>query len=425
MPIIIRPIAPLLNPARKLIGMLSAFRHDRRGSLATVFALSAIPLLGFVGVSVDYSRALSGKTAMQGAADATALALAKQIAIGTSGLQAQPTFSAVFTRPDVQITSVVSNTTSSGNSSTVTVSATGSIPTEFMRIMGYSTIPLQATSTAFVATGTTGCVLALDSSADNAISMGGSTNVNLGGCSVYSNSDSATALTVSGSAILSAESIGAVGGISISSANVTTTDGVESHLQGLSDPYADVQMPPFAGCTETNLSVKTTATIDPGVYCNGISVTAGATLTLNPGIYYIDRGTFSVTGGGTVSGTGVTLIFTSSTGNNWATMAINGNAVINLTAPIGGSTAGLVVFGDRNMPVGTTFKLNGGSSQVFGGAIYVPTGAIDYAGGAGTSSSCTQIIGDTVTFTGNSNVAINCSSYETKPFGPTSLRLTS
>jgi hypothetical protein len=72
-----------------------------------------------------------------------------------------------------------------------------------------------------------------------------------------------------------------------------------------------------------------------------------------------------------------------------------------------------------------TFKLNGGSSQVFGGAIYVPTGAIVYSGGTGTKSNCTQIIGDTVTFTSNSNVAINCSSYETKPFGPTSLRLTS
>ena len=47
------------------------------------------------------------------------------------------------------------------------------------------------------------------------------------------------------------------------------------------------------------------------------------------------------------------------------------------------------------------------------------------AGGAATSSSCTQIIGDTVTFTGNSSVAINCSSYKTRPFGPTSLRLAS
>jgi hypothetical protein len=202
-------------------------------------------------------------------------------------------------------------------------------------------------------------------------------------------------------------------------------DGVEAHLQGLTDPYADVAMPTLGACTKNNLNVKATVTIDPGVYCNGISVNAGGTLTLNPGIYFIDRGSFSVNGGGTVTGTGVTLIFTSSTGSNWANMTINGNANVSLSAPIGGATAGLVVFADRNTPIGTSFKLNGGSSQAFGGAIYVPTGAISYSGGANTSASCTQIIGDTVAFTGNSNVAINCSSYPTKPFGPTSLRLVS
>jgi Flp pilus assembly protein TadG len=418
-------ISPFLRPTNKLAGMLSAFGHDRRGSLAAFFAISAIPFIGLVGASVDYSRALASKTAMQGATDATALALAGQIAAGTSGLQAQSTFNAIFTRADVQIASVASNTTSSGSSSRITVSASGSISTAFMRIMGYPTISLQATSTASVETGTAGCVLALDSSAANAVSMGGSTNVNLSNCSVYSDSNNATALSVSGSATLAAESIGAVGGVSISSSNVTTSDGIEAHLQGLTDPYASVQVPPFAGCTENNLSVKTVATIDPGVYCNGISVNAGATLTLNPGVYYIDRGTFSVNGGGTVNGTGITLVFTSSTGNNWASLSINGNAIVNLTAPIGGATAGLVVLGDRGIPLGSAFKLNGGSRQIFGGAIYVPTVAISYSGGSGTSSSCTQIIGDTVTFTGNSNVAINCSSYPTKPFGPTSLRLVS
>ena len=410
---------------RRLSQAFSLFRRDCRGSIATLLGLCAIPFICVVGASVDYSRALSGKTAMQGAADATALALAKQIQLGTSALEAQPTFDAVFTRGDVQIGSVASNVTSSANTSTVTVSAAGSIKTAFMQLAGYPSISLHANSKVSVETGITGCVLALDTEADNAVTLGGSTNVNLNGCSVYSNSKSATALSASGSATLSAESIGAVGGISISSSSVTTTDGIKPHLQGLIDPYADVQLPSFSGCTQNSLSVKTTITIDPGVYCNGISVNAGATLNLNPGVYFIDRGTFSVNGGGTVNGIGVTLVFTSSTGNNWATLTINGNAVVNLTAPNSGDTAGLVVFGDRNTPLGTAFKLNGGSTQSFGGAIYAPTGSISYSGGSGTSTSCTQIIGDTVTFTGNSSVAINCSSYRTKPFGPTSLRLIS
>lgn len=412
------PIFLLLNTLRSL-GV------DRRGNVATLFALAAVPLIGFVGASVDYSRAVASKTAMQGAVDSTALMLAKEAANGNSSLSAQNVFSASFIHPEVQGLAVTSNVSTSGNSTTVTVSASGAIDTSFMQLFGYSTLPIQASSTAYIATDTSGCVLALDTTADNAISLGGSTTVNLSNCSIYANSASATALSVSGSATLSARSAGAAGGVSISSSNVTVADGVQQHLAPLADPYADVVMPSYGSCTQTNLNVKTSMTIDPGVYCNGIGVNAGGALTLNPGIYYIDRGNFSVNGGGMVTGQGVTLIFTSSTGNNWATFTINGNATVNLTAPIGGPTAGIVIFGDRNMPVGISFKLNGGSNQSFGGAIYLPNGAISYSGGDSTSTSCTQIIGDTVSFSGNSNVAINCSSYQTKPFGPITLKLSS
>ena len=69
------------------------------------------------------------------------------------------------------------------------------------------------------------------------------------------------------------------------------------------------------------------------------------------------------------------------------------------------------------MPLGTSFKLNGRSSQVFNGAIYATKGAVTYAGGSGTSADCTQLIGDTVTFTGNSNFAINCGNRGTRPVG--------
>jgi hypothetical protein len=57
------------------------------------------------------------------------------------------------------------------------------------------------------------------------------------------------------------------------------------------------------------------------------------------------------------------------------------------------------------------------------GAIYVPTGAVSFAGGNDSSMGCTKIIGDTVNFTGNSNLAINCTSYPVESFGLTAVRL--
>ena len=100
------------------------------------------------------------------------------------------------------------------------------------------------------------------------------------------------------------------------------------------------------------------------------------------------------------------MIFTGS-GSDYGTARINGGAVVNLTAPTTGPTAGIVIFGDRNMPTGTTFKLNGGSSQYFGGAIYTPRAAVEFSGGSVSDTNCTQIIGNTIQFTGNSSLTLN------------------
>ena len=63
-----------------------------------------------------------------------------------------------------------------------------------------------------------------------------------------------------------------------------------------------------------------------------------------------------------MTGSDVTLVFTSQNKTGFGTVQINGNATINLTAPKTGATAGIVVFGDRSIPAGTAFKFNGGAT---------------------------------------------------------------
>jgi hypothetical protein len=152
-------------------------------------------------------------------------------------------------------------------------------------------------------------------------------------------------------------------------------------------------------------------------------INAGAVVTLTPGIYYLDGGSLMVNGGATLVGSGVTLVFTSKNRNGFASATINGGATVDLRPPTTGPTAGMVVFGDRGMPTGTSFKFNGGAAQYFGGAVYLSKGAIDFAGGAGTSTSCTQLIADTITFSGNSALALNCKGYGTKHFSSLIVRL--
>jgi Flp pilus assembly protein TadG len=56
----------------------NSFRNDRGGNVAVMAALALIPVLGAVGAAVDYSRASDYRSKMNRAADAAALAAARE-----------------------------------------------------------------------------------------------------------------------------------------------------------------------------------------------------------------------------------------------------------------------------------------------------------------------------------------------------------
>src|SRR5688572_16915037 len=57
--------------------LLRAFAGNSHGGAAPMLALAALPLFGFVGAGIDFSRAASARTSMQAALDAAALLMAK------------------------------------------------------------------------------------------------------------------------------------------------------------------------------------------------------------------------------------------------------------------------------------------------------------------------------------------------------------
>ena len=129
--------------------MLARFLKNRRGSVAPLLALTAIPLMGAVGMAVDYTRAIATRTAFQAALDSTALMLSKSAATQTSAdiqTAASDYFNALFTRPDAKNVSVTANYSSTGGSKVV-LSGTASVTTNFLGILGYSQIGIGATAT--------------------------------------------------------------------------------------------------------------------------------------------------------------------------------------------------------------------------------------------------------------------------------------
>lgn len=416
----------LRKAIRRRIGRFAA---DQSGAYAIAAALSLPALVGVLGLGAEASLNYMKHAAMQTAADSAAFSAANGLAARVSDLALEAhgvaaTYGFVNGRKTVAIT--VNNPPASGayagEPKAVEVRIDLAQPRFFTRIFNAQDVRVSARAVAIATKPGDGCVLALNRTASGAISGQGTTNVALNACSLLANSKNASAVSMGGTSSLSAASVSVVGGVS-GADHITTTDGVRTGTRSFPDPYSKLSTPPFSGCAQTNYIGKGRQTIGPGVYCGGMKINAGANITLSPGVYILDGGGFSVNGGATVAGDGVTLILTSSTGSHYATASINGGAIINITAPTSGPMEGVVLYADRNAPVGASITLNGGSSQNFAGAIYAPTGALSYSGGALNNNDCLQLVADTIAFTGNSGLANNCTKYGVRPLGgaPTAL----
>jgi Flp pilus assembly protein TadG len=133
----------------RLIDRWHALRAATEGQVVITFAIATVPIIGFIGAAVDYSRANSDRAAMQAAVDATALMLSKTAATLTSSQlnqQATSYFNALFTRPEVTNVLVTPTFTTTGGSQLV-VSASGSVPATFMKVAGKSSLNINVTST--------------------------------------------------------------------------------------------------------------------------------------------------------------------------------------------------------------------------------------------------------------------------------------
>jgi Flp pilus assembly protein TadG len=137
-------------PVEKLRAELQRFLSARRGNVVITFALATVPIVGFVGAAVDYSRANSAKAAMQAAVDSTALMLSKDAqSLTESQLTQKATsyFTALFNRTDVkniQLTPVLTNPTQ--GSFRLDLAGKGTVDTTFTRVLGQQMVNINVTS---------------------------------------------------------------------------------------------------------------------------------------------------------------------------------------------------------------------------------------------------------------------------------------
>ena len=388
-----------------IVRAADALTRDRHGGTAIIFAV-AVPILALLTCgTIDLSSLSSDHSAMQDAADATALDAAKQLGIGTNtGITARASQFANAQLTDVaQRVPYTTSTTIAPDNSSVTVTINGHRSSFFANMLppGGWTIHVQATAQNLGQTPL--CVLASDTNG-SAIQLTNEARTTANGCLVHSDSD----ISVTGSANLVAGTVQAVG-----TATGTMSPVAQTGAPAIADPFASMAINPPLLNICTPLPVLTAGLnillATPTPYCGNITVRAGQTLQLMPGgTYYFRNGQLSMQQNSVLQGTNVTLIF-----DNTSQFSFQDSSVIDLTGARNGPYAGFVIVTTRQN-VGS-FNISSDSARRLEGAVYVPNATLHITGNASQvaeQSAWTVIVAKSLQLTGSPNLVIN-SNYAT------------
>lgn len=140
---------------------LAIFHKVRDGSVGVILALTAVPLLLATGISIDLGRAYLVKERLTNTADKAGLALGAASSSADLDTLLSNFFNANF--PSDSIGSVT-ETSYTNDGTTITISATASVTTTFMQLLGRDTISVTASSEITVQEDSLEVVLVLDNS---------------------------------------------------------------------------------------------------------------------------------------------------------------------------------------------------------------------------------------------------------------------
>jgi Flp pilus assembly protein TadG len=140
----------IFSRLRKAVGH---FGGANQANVAVIFGLAIVPIVSFVGAAIDYSRANSARSSMQAALDSTALMLAKDLSDGTINTsqitsKAQTYFTGLYNNTEAKVNPVnATYSASTSQGSTILLTASGSVTTDFMKVAGFPDINFNTSST--------------------------------------------------------------------------------------------------------------------------------------------------------------------------------------------------------------------------------------------------------------------------------------
>lgn len=415
--------------------LVYSYYHRTDGAVLPLAALAFPVVLGMVGLGTDASMWMVNKRSLQTAADAAVMAAGWEMAMDSSDYMNYAALKEAQNNgydPDNGGVMTLTTVSEDGEGTTLGVTLTQDAETFFSKVIFSGSVQVTAYAESYVS-GVSGdfCILALEELDSGSLTTNGSVEVNAPDCGIAVNSADEEAMTMSGNVDVTVSTVRITGDYDLTGSVNLVYDTLTTGVSPLDDPYDDLEIPEYEPCEAGGggTHINADATLSPGVYCGGISISGTNDVEFEPGVYIIDGGDFDVTGGGSLYGEGVTFILTGS-GNSYAGLDISGSKQIEFSAPLEGEEMeGVVFFQDRNAPTGNGYvnKLVGTSDIIVDGTIYFPSQELWFGGDAtlmaANATPCTRLIARSVTFAGNPIIGNQCDNTAVRDFGTPSVKL--
>lgn len=152
--------------------MMRRFRQDQRGNFLMMFGLALVPLMGVVGVAVDYSRASNARQALNAAINSAALMAARD-AQKLTDAQVTARVNAWIRDnlpADVKDQFSTATVTIDRTARTIKVTAHANVPTTVARVLGNTEMPVASSSQSTWGTNKIELALVLDNTGSMASS---------------------------------------------------------------------------------------------------------------------------------------------------------------------------------------------------------------------------------------------------------------
>ncbi len=398
------PVYPW-KPAMKR--WINQFINNRSGNFAVMAAVMALPLVTAIGAAVDYASMARIRSNLQQATDAAALAGANELKLAGAS---ESTVNSVATdlvvanashdtRDNVSVGTAILD-----ESNGVTVTASYVWQPIILHHISSSVMPIETSATAQISGSANICVLGLAAEEQRTVALDNTATITGNNCGVYSNSSHSRAIQADADSQIVASVICAVGGAS-GTPSAFTPNAV-SDCPAIPDPLAGRAEPGVGSCDHNNTQITDQNIIlNPGVYCGGIKIDGESNVVFNPGVYTIKGNRLIVLGNSTITGVNVGFYLA----DDPATFEFKDETTIELTAPVDGPLAGILVFDSRDVVDGRRHMINSNNAKILIGTFYLPASTlrINTVAPVAAESAFTAIIAHKVELLENPNLVLN------------------